>query len=49
MTWYDENYRNRQIVAIDVTGGTGVAATVDVEVEIPTCFDVFWDTFQCDR
>lgn len=48
MTWYDENYRNRQIVAIDVTGGTGVAATVDVEVEIPTCFDVFWDSIRSD-
>jgi len=48
MTWYDRNYRQRQIVGVNVFGGTGVSATIDIEVKIPTDFDAFWTSIRSD-
>lgn len=48
MTWYNENYRRRQIVAVDVTGGSGGTATVDVEFKVPSDWDDFWDNIRSD-
>lgn len=48
MTWYNEDYRRRQIIAIDATGGTGVSADIDFEVEIPPDWDDFWENIRSD-
>jgi len=48
MTWYDAEYRRRQIVGIDATGGTGVSGTIDVEFQVPTDWDDFWDNIRSD-
>jgi hypothetical protein len=48
MTWYDAEYRRRQIVGIDATGGTGVSGTIDVEFQVPQDWDEFWDNIRSD-
>lgn len=48
MTWYNRDYRQRQIVGVEVFGGTGVPATVDIEIEIPEDFDAFWTSIRSD-
>lgn len=48
MTWYNKDYRRRQIVGVDCTGGTGTTATVDVEFEVPSDWDDFWDNIRSD-
>ena len=48
MTWYDADYRRRQIVAIDATGGSGTNATIDSEFQIPPDWDDFWDNIRSD-
>jgi len=48
MTWYDKEYRRRQIVGIDVTGGSGSPATVDAEFLVPADWDDFWDNIRSD-
>lgn len=48
MTWYNEDYRRRQIVGVDCTGGTGTTATIDIEIEIPADWDDFWDNIRSD-
>ena len=48
MTWYKEDYRRRQIIAINATGGVGSPADIDVEVKIPEDWDDFWDNIRSD-
>jgi len=48
MTWYDADYRRRQIVAIDATGGSGTTATIDAEFLVPSDWDDFWDNIRSD-
>jgi len=48
MTWFDADYRRRQIVAIDVTGGSGSTATIDSEFQVPSDWDDFWDNIRSD-
>jgi hypothetical protein len=48
MTWFNENYRRRQPVAVNCFGGTGVAGTVDVEIEVPSDWDGFWENIRSD-
>lgn len=48
MTWYDRDYRQRQIVGVKAFGGTGVPATIDIEIKIPTDFDTFWTSIRSD-
>ena len=48
MTWWNEDYRRRQIVAINAFGGTGTTATIDVEIQIPSDWDGFWDNIRSD-
>lgn len=48
MTWFKEEYRRRQIIGIDATGGTGISADIDVEVEIPRDWDEFWENIRSD-
>ncbi len=42
-TWYDDNWRHRQIVVIDLTAGGSGPITVDVSFTIPSAWDLFWD------
>ena len=48
MTWYNRDYRQRQIVGVAVYGGSGSPATVDIEIQIPEDFDVFWTSIRSD-
>jgi len=48
MTWYNEEYRRRQIVGVNVFGGTGSPATIDVTINIPEDWDDFWDNIRSD-
>ena len=48
MTWYNAEYRRRQIVGIDATGGTGVSGTIDVEFQVPQDWDEFWNNIRSD-
>ena len=48
MTWYDKSYKKRQAIGVDIFGGSGSAATVDIEVQIPKDWDQFWDEIRSD-
>ena len=48
MTWWNKDYRRRQIIAIDVTGGSGVSASIDWTITIPKDWDGFWDGIRSD-
>lgn len=48
MTWYDKNYKKRQMIGVNVFGGSGSSATIDIEVEIPKDWDTFWDEIKSD-
>ena len=48
MTWFDSNYTYRQIVGVDVFGGSGVSATIDIETLVPADWDTFWTTIRSD-
>jgi len=48
MGWYNKNYKKRQMIGVDVFGGTGIAATIDIEVEVPSDWDTFWDEIRSD-
>jgi len=49
MTWYNENYKNRQIVGVDVFGGSaGTPSSIDLEVTMPKDWDQFWDNIRTD-
>lgn len=48
MTWYNSEYRQRQIVGVNAFGGTGIAATIDVEIEVPPEWDTFWESIRSD-
>ena len=48
MTWFDSNYTYRQIVGIDVFGGSGTSATIDAEIIVPDDWDTFWNNIRSD-
>tara|TARA_R100000700_G_scaffold39877_1_gene53768 strand:+ start:2424 stop:3188 length:765 start_codon:yes stop_codon:yes gene_type:complete len=48
MTWYDKNYKKRQMIGVDVFGGSGSSATIDIEIEVPKDWDAFWDEIKSD-
>lgn len=48
MTWYNSDYRQRQIVGVNAFGGTGIAATIDVEIQVPPEWDTFWESIRSD-
>lgn len=48
MTWYNADYRRRQIVGVNTFGGSGVSATIDIEIDIPPDWDDFWDNIRSD-
>lgn len=48
MTWWNKDYRRRQIITIDAIGGSGVSATIDFTITIPADWDGFWDNIRSD-
>lgn len=46
MTWFNENYKRRQIVAVNATGGSETPTTIDVTLTIPQDWDDFWDNIR---
>jgi len=48
MTWYDKDYKKRQMIGVDVFGGSGSSATIDIEILIPPDWDTFWDEIKSD-
>lgn len=41
--WFNENYIYRYPIAIDFSGVGATPATFDVEVDVPSDWDLFWD------
>ena len=48
MTWYDSNFKQRKPVTIDASAGDGGESVVDVEIEIPKTWDLFWENIRSD-
>lgn len=49
MTWYDSAWRQRQPIAIDASAtGDSAVNPRDVEVTIPSDWDLFWDNIRSD-
>ncbi len=48
MSWYNKGYRRRQMVGVDVFGGSGSSATIDIEFQIPKDWDSFWSEIRSD-
>ena len=48
MGWYDKSYKRRQAIGVDVFGGSGTSATIDIEIEVPKTWDAFWDEIKSD-
>ena len=45
-SWYDENFKYRWPVAVNVPTGSSGAHNKDVEIVIPSKWDVFWENIQ---
>ena len=48
MSWFNKNYKRRQIVGVSIFGGAGTVGSYDVEIDIPTDWDAFWDNVRSD-
>lgn len=48
MTWWNKDYRRRQTITIDATGGGASPSVIDFEVIIPSDWDGFWDNIRSD-
>ena len=49
MTWYDSEFKQRQAIAIDASStGDSIVNPRDVEVTIPSDWDLFWDNIRSD-
>ena len=48
MTWFNKDYKKRQLVGVNVLGGSGSAATIDIEFVVPPDWDWFWDEIRSD-
>ena len=49
MTWYSESYKQRQPVAVDASStGSGAVTPVDITIEIPPDWDLFWENIRSD-
>ena len=48
MTWFNANYKKRQVVGVDVLGGSGSAATIDIAILVHPDWDWFWDEIRSD-
>tara|TARA_Y100001963_G_scaffold159863_1_gene265800 strand:+ start:946 stop:1710 length:765 start_codon:yes stop_codon:yes gene_type:complete len=42
-SWYNESWKYRYPIAVDVTGGSGSSGLYDIETIIPSKWDAFWD------
>jgi len=48
MSWYHPDYRRRQIVGINATGGAGGQGSISVEFTVPPDWDDFWNNIRSD-
>ena len=48
MSWYKKGYLKRQIVGIEIFGGGGSPLTTDVDFQIRSDWDLFWDNIRSD-
>ena len=48
MTWYDDNYKLRQPIAIDALTGDGSVQVKDITLTIPKAWDIFWQNIRPD-
>ena len=48
MTWYDDNYKQRQPIAIDALTGDGSVGAKDITLTIPKKWDTFWQNIRSD-
>ena len=48
MTWFNKNYKQRKVIAVDCFATTGTPTTVDAEIAIPADWDAFWDVVRSD-
>ena len=49
MTLYSESYKQRQPVAVDASStGSGAVTPVDITIEIPPDWDLFWENIRSD-
>lgn len=49
MTWYDDDWKQRQAIAIDASAtGDGTVLPRDIEIDIPADWDLFWDNIRSD-
>ena len=46
--WFDSDYRHRVPIALDHSAVGAVPATVDIEIEVPKEWDLFWTTIRSD-
>jgi len=49
MTWYDNDFKQRQPIAVDASAtGSGAVEAKDIEIEVPDDWDLFWDNIRSD-
>lgn len=46
--WFNEDYKQRVPITLDHSAIGSVPATVDIEAEVPSAWDLFWDTVRSD-
>ena len=46
--WFNENYSFRVPIALDFSAVGAVPATIDIEVDIPAAWDLFWTSIRSD-
>lgn len=48
-TWFDDNFKQRQAVAIDASAtGDGTVLPRDIQITIPSDWDLFWENIRSD-
>jgi len=49
MTWYNESWKQRQPVAVDISAtGSGSISPLDITIAIPPDWDLFWENIRSD-
>jgi hypothetical protein len=48
MSWYKKGYLKRQIVGIEIFGGSSGVTTTDVDFLVPVDWDLFWNSIRSD-
>lgn len=48
MTWYNENWKSRYPIAVNILGGAETSGSHDVEIIFPSDWDEFWENIRSD-